>query len=323
MKPALTRLAIEAGAQKVGFAAAEPVSAQAWQRFSHWLADGNNAGMEWLTNWPELRRNPLLLLDSPKETSTQAATPPARGTVIVCAFSYYHPEAQMPGAAQIAMYAHGSDYHEVLRSRLAPLAEHLRQRGYRARICIDSAPVMERYWAQQAGVGFTGRNGLTIVPGMGSWFFLAEIITDAVLEPDPPCTLTCGDCGRCVKTCPGGALRASGGFDSRRCLSYLTIEHRGELPDTLPETSASGATRLVEALGNRVYGCDECQRHCPHNANPPHTAIAAFNLRPALRTLTHAEILAMTPERFSAIFTHSAVKRAKLAGLRRNASLRR
>lgn len=310
LRQELMALAAAAGAQKAGFAPARPVSEDAVNRFRRWLEAGKQGEMEWLANWPELRRDPRLLLEGAERTNG--------GAVMVCAFSYYHTEQQDAGAAQFAMYAHGSDYHEVLRRQLAPLAARLQSAGYAARICVDSAPMMERYWAQQAGVGFIGRNGMVIVPGMGSWFFLAEIITDAPIAPDAPCTLTCGDCGRCVAACPGGALRADGGFDARRCISYLTIEHRGDLPAT-----DGACLPLREILGNRVYGCDECQLHCPHNANPPATAIAEFRLRPALRSLTHAEILAMTPERFSAIFAHSAVKRAKLAGLRRNASLKK
>lgn len=307
IKQRLVAAATQAGAQKVGFALADEVDERTWGDYRRWIEAGNHGGMDYLENYPGIRRDPRNLLENAEAH-----------TLMVCAFSYWHPEKQMPRAAQIAMYAHGSDYHEVLRQRLAPIKALLEQEGYAARICIDSAPLLERHWAVQAGVGFIGRNRMLIVPGMGSYFFLATIITDAQVEPDAPCVLSCGDCGRCAAACPGGALRCPGGFDSRFCLSYLTIEHRGELPTIL--TAPDGTSRpLQQALGSRVYGCDECQRVCPHNANPPETAIAEFRLRPALRTITREQILAMTQADFSAIFTHSAIKRAKLAGLRRNA----
>lgn len=310
LRQQLIDIATAAGAQRVGFAAADEVDATAIKFYNDWLSDGNAGEMHYLANYPDIRRNPSLLLDGDRTART----------VMVCAFPYYHPEQQLPDAARFAMYAHGSDYHEVLRQRLRPVAQLLEENGYAARICVDSAPIHERYWAQQAGVGFRGCNRMIIVPGMGSYFFLAEIVTDAAIEPNEPCTTTCGDCGRCLKACPGGALRASGGFDSRRCLSYLTIEHRGELPATIGDPDDGNSLKTMrDALGHRVYGCDECQRVCPHNAAPPVTKIDEFRLRPALRAITRADILAMTQDEFSKIFSHSAVKRAKLAGLQRNA----
>lgn len=310
LRQQLIDLAKEAGAQRVGFASAGDVDATTVKSYNDWLDAGNAGDMHYLANYPDIRRNPSLLLD---------ANLTAR-TVMVCAFSYFHHEKQEPEAAKFAMYAHGSDYHEVLRQRLRPVAQLLEENGYAARICVDSAPMPERYWAQRAGVGFQGRNRLIIVPGMGSYFFLAEIVTNAPIEPDSPCNITCGDCGRCLKACPGGALRAAGGFDSRRCLSYLTIEHRGELPATVGEQNNERPQKTMrDALGHRVYGCDECQRACPHNAAPLVTEIDEFHLRPALRAITREEILSMTQEEFAKIFSHSAVKRAKLTGLQRNA----
>lgn len=306
LRQRLTEAAIAAGAQKTGFAKATDVDETSYRRFRQWLDEGNHGDMHYLAKHAPLRRNPKLLSDD-----TAGAQ-----TVMVCAFSYFHPEHQ-EGDALFATYAHGSDYHEVLRRRLQPLAGMLHEEGYEARICIDTAPILERYWAVQCGVGFIGRNHQLIIQGMGSYFFLAEIITSATIEPDEPCTLTCEGCGRCLRGCPGGALRPDGGFDARLCLSYLTIEHRGELPPHIG--SGNDRRDTAHALGNRVYGCDECQRVCPHNVNPPLTEIDEFHMRPSLRHITRAEILAMTPEEFAGIFRHSAVKRAKLTGLKRNA----
>ena len=123
------------------------------------------------------------------------------------------------------------------------------------RVCVDTAPVRERYWAQQAGIGFVGRNNQLILPGRGSYFFLGEIVTDLQVEPDKPCGASCGDCRLCVDACPAAALPGDyGALDARRCISCITIEYRGDF--TLEKAAV---------LGNRVYGCDECQKACPHN----------------------------------------------------------
>lgn len=311
LKEQLTQLAMSAGAQCVGYARAGVVTDDCADSFSRWLSEGRNGAMGYLANYPDIRRDPRLLLDDGVEAHT----------VMVCAFSYYHVEVQEPGAARFAMYAHGSDYHEVLRVRLQLVVEALVAQGHKARVCIDSAPLMERYWAVQAGVGFIGVNSQLILPGMGSYFFLAEIVTTADLEPDEPCTRSCGHCGRCVKACPGGAIGDDGSFDARRCLSYLTIEHRGDLPDCIGSEGELSARSLAEAMGERVYGCDECQRVCPHNCHPPQSQIDEFLLRPALKSITREDIMRMSQADFSRIFTHSAVKRAKLAGLQRNAKI--
>lgn len=310
LKQRLTEAAALAGALKTGFAAAAEVDERETARFARWIERGDHGGMTYMERHTGLRHDPRLLADNPSEART----------VMVCAFPYFHPEQQC-GDAIFALYARGDDYHEVLRRRLLSVAQLLESEGFTARICVDTAPVLERYWAVKGGIGFIGRNRQLIVPGMGSYVFLAEIITSASIEPDAPCTLTCGDCGRCVSACPGGALEAPGGFDARRCLSYLTIEHRGALPTEAPSASRGNRPRtMAEALDRRVYGCDECQRVCPHNARPAITGIEEFRMRPALRHITRAGILAMTQQQFSAVFSHSAVKRTKLAGLQRNAA---
>lgn len=301
LRQKLIQAANDAGAQAVGFARCGEVNHMHWEKYTRWLGRGAAGGMDYLSNYPELRRNPAVMSEGAR-------------TVMVCAFSYYHGETQHPQAARIAMYAHGSDYHEVLRKRLEPVAALLRDAGHTARVCVDSAPVLERYWAVQAGVGFIGRNRMLIVPGKGSYFFLAEILTSAELEPDAPCTLSCAGCGRCVAACPGGALRADGGFDARRCLSYLTIEHRGGMPPKVDGRPVSAV------LGRRLYGCDTCQEVCVHNSSPIPTEIDEFRLRPALKNITRADVLEMTQERFSTLFAHSPVKRVKLEGLKRDAA---
>lgn len=285
------------GAVAVGFARAGRVSREAREAFDRWLAAERHAGMDYLTRNADVRRDPRLLLDGAR-------------TVISMAFCY-----RAPGGVTnpyIAGYALLPDYHDFIRARLraAGLEEFLGTEGTGWRICVDSAPVMERYWARLAGIGVTGENGAIIVPGVGPEVFLAEIITTREFTSDPPAAGTCSHCGRCRTACPGSALDASG-IDCRRCLSYLTIEHRGEFTDPLHlEVLATPAGR------GTLFGCDRCMRVCPHN-NPQVTSditpiAAAVALKPD-------DIPGMTPAEFSARFKGSPLKRARLAGLLRNA----
>lgn len=293
----------EADAYRWGVARCEPVSPDDIGLYTRWTAGGNHAGMSYLEKYGEVRSDPHLLLDGAQ-------------SLIVCAFPYYHPVEYSADRPRFARYALATDYHEVVRERLTRAATAIREQwGGETRVCVDTAPLRERYWAVRAGLGFIGRNCQLIIPGAGSYFFIGTILTTVTLEPDAPCTLGCGDCGRCLKACPTGALGAgleneNTGFpilDARRCISYLTIEHRGPLPEN-------------PRLGNRIYGCDVCADVCPHNAAPPVTTIPEFIPRQSVTSLTLADITSLTPERFASIFTHSAVKRTKLAGLIRNAA---
>lgn len=279
-----------------GIARATPVSEDASRRYRQWLAAGGNGCMDYAARYLDVRDNPELLLDG-------------ACSVIVVAMNYYPARFQKEDAPQFAYYAYGRDYHEVMRDRLQRLATYIREiaPGSDTRCCVDTAPLRERYWAVQAGVGFVGDNNALILPGKGSYFFLGAIITTLELQPDEPCRLTCGSCGACEKACPAGALKNGRPVDASRCLSCLTIEYRGELPEW---------TR--EALGNRVYGCDECQRCCPHNRGALPTAVPELQPSDDFLALTAEEILAMEQPEFSRLFSHSAVKRTKLAGLQRN-----
>lgn len=278
---------------RVGFARAEPVEPSDIDCFRRWIAAGHHSGMAYMERYGDLRANPALLL-------------PGAQTVIAVAVNYHHRQRQPAGAPLIAEYAHGSDYHEVVRERLETLAGYIREQwGGATRVCVDTAPLRERYWAVKAGVGFRGRNGTVIVPGLGSLCFLGAILTTVEFPPDSRLGRECEGCDACVRACPGQAILADGTVDAARCLSYLTIEHRGPLPDGF-------------STGNRLYGCDCCQQVCPHNRDIPPTRIPDFNMRPAIALLTRESVAAMTQEQFSAIFTRSAVKRAKLAGLLRN-----
>lgn len=284
--------ALDAGAVAAAFAPCVTVDDEHVTLYNSWLGRGAHAGMEYMERYGDIRRDPAMLLDGAR-------------SILCCAFPYA--QSRDNRSALFADYAVGDDYHEVLRRRLTPVAEMMQALapGSQTRICVDTAPLRERYWACRAGLGLIGLNNQLIVPGIGSKVFLAEILWTAPADYGTPLPGDCGRCGACVKACPGQALDGKGSINCSRCLSYLTIEHRGELPAWV-------------ALPGRIYGCDICQDVCPHNRHAA-DALPEFRPRPSIQDLTRKAICDMTQARFSSVFTHSAVKRAKLAGLQRNA----
>lgn len=301
-----------AGAFKSGIAPAEEVDADRMADYDRWLSEGRHASMAYLEKYNDIRRNPALLL-------------PGAKSVISSVFNYWWGRSDSP--LQWASYALGDDYHDVVRSRLQSVADTIvRETGAECRVCVDTAPIPERYWAVRSGVGFIGLNRQLIVPGAGTHFFLGEIITTLPITPDYPETRTCGECRRCLTSCPGGALSDTG-LDANRCLSYLTIEHRGDFPATVSTSPASSDRQadndqsLSPAIrfGRHIYGCDICQDVCPHNRFAPISEIEEFRPRPAILRLDTEAIISMEQEDFSTLFRRSAIKRTKLAGLQRNA----
>lgn len=289
-KQTIRKAILSAGACRVGFAEATTVDPAVCRAYDKWIAAGQHAGMSYLDRYNDIRNDPRLLLDGAH-------------TVICCAFDYRQPVRH----PLFADYALGADYHEIIRQRLSPVAENLcASLGGQMRICVDTAPIRERYWAARAGIGIIGLNGLLIVDGIGSKVFLAEIIWTGKVTPDQSrLDETCMQCGACLRACPGNALRGDRTLDARRCNSYLTIEHRGDLPDGL---------RLPE----RIYGCDICQDVCPHNA-PGVTALTEFLPSEPMLRLDIDGIRNMNCETYRSLFRHSAVRRAKLEALLRNA----
>lgn len=295
---AVKTLAMSLGFDACGIARAGAVDEEAVARYDRWIAEGRHDTMEWAVRWRDVRNDPRLLLEGAR-------------SLIVVALNYYPARFQPPEAPQVAAYAYGRDYHKVLRRMVKPLVRALEAEGHAARVCVDSAPLRERYWAQRAGLGFVGRNNQLIIPGRGAYFFLGTIVTTALLDTDEPCRLQCPEgCHRCEEACPAHALHEGEAVDARRCLSCLTIEHRGPLP---PGTAA--------VLGNRVFGCDECLKACPMNRHATATTVSEFAPGDALLSLTSDTLVALDEARFDALFGHTPLRRAGLAALRRNLGL--
>ncbi|MBN1942147.1 MAG: tRNA epoxyqueuosine(34) reductase QueG [Phycisphaerae bacterium] len=234
-------LALECGFARVGVAPAGPVERA--EAFRAWLASGFHADMTYLARNVEARFNPAKLLDGARS--------------VICLAVSYSPGRDEPDTdAFIARYARGRDYHRVLKKRAQALCDLVRavEASFVGRVFVDSAPVAERSLAAAAGLGWIGRNGSLIVPGLGSYVLLAEIVCNLPLRPDDSRQSGCGDCRKCMAACPTGAIISEGVIDARRCLSYQTIENRGDIP-----------ADLWPLLGLCVFGCDACQAICPHN----------------------------------------------------------
>ncbi len=241
-------------------------------------------------------------------------------TVIVTGTLYntdrpYSTECADPDRAQIARYAWGGDYHDVIGARLELLLAWMREQSpdpFEARAYVDTGPVQERVYAQHAGIGWIGKNTCVINAEIGSWIFLAEIMCSLPLAVDAPSTDQCGSCTLCLEACPTQAIVAPGVLDSTRCISYLTIELRGDIP----ETHRAG-------LGSHVYGCDVCQEVCPWNAVAPRSDDPAWQPRPAWDRVDLLTLAQQTDQELTTALRGSPMKRATVQGLRRNIAVAR
>lgn len=330
---AIKRYALSLGFSAVGFAKAGRVSAEMETRMRRWLEDGGNADMAYMANYLDKRLDPRLLM-------------PGLKTIVSVALNYTPAKHLSDGEPQISAYALGKDYHDVVKGKLRQLAAWIdEKKGHEElphayRVFVDTGPVLERYWAVQAGLGWIGKNHQLIIPFAGSMFFLGELFLDFELPYDQPMESRCGRCHKCIDACPTGALRfnksqegashtketashtkeaashtkeenrsetAIGEFNASLCLSYQTIENRGQLTD---EAKA--------AMGDMFYGCDRCQKACPWNrfAKPNDTP----ELQPSdeLLHMTREKWKNLTEEDYRRLFKGSAVKRAKYTGIMRN-----
>jgi epoxyqueuosine reductase len=302
----IKRKAIELGFDLVGVTGASPIDAEQAAVFAEWLKSGFAGQMSYMHRNLEKRLDPAKLLDNAQ-------------SVIVVGLNYVLP-AQTPKscdvsvpAGRIARYARYEDYHPFIKDRLRRLADFISSLSLgtpNLKICVDSAPVAERVLALRAGLGFIGRNHMLINPQLGCEIFLAEIITDLKIEPDEPIAACCGDCARCIEACPTGALRPDGQFDARRCINYLTIEHKGAIPQ-----------ELAEKIGDRLFGCDECVLACPFQKDARPGANKQLRFYPDKAAINLADILSLTAESFEAKFADSPIRRVALADLKRNAAI--
>jgi epoxyqueuosine reductase len=222
----------------------------------------------------------------------------------------YSTESADPGLAHVSRYAWGDDYHEVIERRLDALLAWMRAETtepFEARAYVDTGPVQERVYARHAGIGWIGKNTCVINSTVGSWMFLGEIICSLDLQPDEPALNQCGECTLCIEACPTRAIVEPGVLDSTRCISYLTIEQRGPIPD-----------EHAAAIGSHVYGCDVCQEVCPWNQLAPKSQDPAWQARAVWRGATVTSLAGMSDEDLRCATADSAMARAKVAGLRRN-----
>lgn len=295
--------AIKAEALRLGFSAcgiapALPVSEEHREALLQWLASGNQADMAYMENHFEKRCNPQLLVEGTR-------------CVVSVALNYYPAQKLPENEYQLAWYAYGKDYHDIMRSKLTALFEYIRDNlapSLEGRVFCDTAPVLERYWAWRAGLGWIGKNTQLIIPQAGSTFFLGELFLNLEADQyDEPQPNRCGNCCHCLQACPTNALEAPYRLNSRRCLSFLTIENKGEIP-----------APMTPLLGNRIYGCDECQRACPWNRFATPCQTPELHLSPALLQMKRQDWHQLTEEQYKTLFKGSAVKRAKYSGLMRN-----
>lgn len=297
---------IQAYANEIGFELVGIIPAahsETIARYREWIENGYAGKMHYLEKHLSLKTDVRQLLAEAK-------------SVISLAMNYYTldpPKAltQDPGRGQISRYAWGDDYHELIRERLLELVTFIKQTAeseLKTRVCVDTAPIIEREYAQKAGIGWIGKNTNLIHWRSGSWYFLAEVLVNIALESDTPeLRGSCGTCTRCIEACPTDAIVEPNLLDSRLCISYLTIELKESIPKALrPE------------IGNWIFGCDICQEVCPWNSKAVPTTEPGFqprdgNLAPKLLSL-----VGMTQEEFSRRFKGSPIKRAKRRGFLRN-----
>jgi len=292
------RKARELGFTGVGIAEAAALEEEG-AHLREWLDRGYHASMAWMARNTERRTDPRNIL-------------PGARSVVVVALNYYDdtPRPAEGRTGKISRYAWGDDYHDVMGEKLGALRLWLTglRPGTEARLYVDTGPVMEKAWAARAGVGWLGKHANVITRDVGSWVFLGEILTTLALEPDAPALDRCGTCTRCIAACPTGAIVEPYVVDSNRCLSYLTIEHRGAI---------DGA--LHGQFDGWIYGCDVCQDVCPWNTKFGADAESGvFAPREGFDAPPLERWHAMDQGAFSALFRGSPIKRAKLEGLRRN-----
>lgn len=285
--------------RELGFAdcrVAEAKPAPHRELYEQWVAEGRHGDMAWMERNMERRTDPRVVQ-------------PGARSVIVLALNYH--QGDLPkssaGGYRIARYAWNEDYHDLITAKLKALDAWLIGHGGQQRYYVDTGPVLERDWASEAGLGWGGKSTMQIHRSLGTWFFLAELITTLEIEPDAPAKDLCGKCTRCIAACPTQAITAPRRLDARRCVSYLTIESKGPIPE-----------EFRRAMGDRIYGCDDCLTACPWNKFAQLSHEAAFQSREAVFSNRLRDFLTLTDEDFRALFAKSPIKRIKRPAFLRN-----
>lgn len=301
LKTRLLQRSEQLGFVRLGVARAEPLGLEA-ERLLAWLQAGRHGEMQYMQDTAEVRTNPR----HPGMLASACS-------VIVLATPYARVEpARGPAPGRVARYAQGRDYHNVLYKRANKLAQLLRAEGHAVRVGVDTLPIFERAWAQRAGLGFIGKNCCLIVPGLGSHLFLTALVTSAELSADSPMKERCGACTACLDVCPTRAFVAPRELDARRCISYLTIEQRGAIPEA-----------LREGVGDWLFGCDACQDVCPYNqrVHASEQDTRAFAADARWQAHDAASLLTLSEESFTEYAQGSPLKRAGRDGIARNAAV--
>jgi len=298
--------ALDLGFDLVGITDASAIDTEQVEFLANWLRAGYAGQMQYMHRNFEKRTNPAKLLEGAQS--------------VICVGLNYTPARKQEERAKtdvptgrVADYAQYEDYHSFIKKRLRKLADFVCSfagENVRFKICVDSAPLAERAVAARAGLGFIGKNHMLINPSLGPQVLLGEIITTLELQTDKPIANNCSDCNKCRQACPTGALRVDGQFDANKCISYLTIEHKGEIP-----------ADLGKRTGGRLFGCDECVLACPYQQNAPMCRNKEFKFYSDRARISLREVLNLSAEDFKTKFADSVIKRLGLDGLRRNAQI--
>lgn len=296
MSPAEIKSALVAKAHSLGFddcRVAPALPAAHRDLYEQWIAEGKHGDMAWMARNIERRTDPRIVL-------------PGAQSVIVLALNYYQGSGP-PTGWRIARYAWNDDYHDLIEKKLRELDAFLITQGGTQKPYVDTGPVLERDFASEAGLGWGGKSTMQIHRQLGTWFFLADILTTLDLPADTPAQDRCGKCTRCIVACPTQAITAPRRMDARRCISYLTIESKGPIP---PE--------FRRAIGDRIYGCDACLDACPWNRYAQESREAAFQVRESVFSKLLRDFLTLTDDEFRALFAKSPIKRIKRPAFLRN-----
>lgn len=286
--------ALRLGFAVCGITKAEPVSNEETDKLNRWITEGKHGCMSYLERNFEKRTNPQLLY-------------PGCKSIICVAINYYTAQPEK-NSLHISKYALGNDYHKVVKDKLFTLLNKINETTpIKGRAFCDTAPLLERYWAVKAGLGWIGKNHMLIIPKYGTHCFLGELLVDTEMEYDTPIDrIFCGNCNACLQSCPTKALTENG-FDARKCLSYKTIEYRGHLPG-----------EVGEKMNNCFYGCDICQSICPHNRFATPTKEPLFAPNKELLEMSDTDWYNLTEEKYNALFSDSAVNYCGYEQLKRN-----